>query len=319
MDLSISDDTDALLCDDQEKENGSESAEKESEEMEDDWDYAEEDDKAYGEEEEEDDDDDDVESEEEDDAENHDPFNARQSSHQRAPSKTQSSANKDKPSNTNLRRSGRERTSTVIHVKGGHTIKKDNNYTVKGTSYSYGTVTEADLQVKKKKVSKYVAKTNKPAANKSTPMRSSQETNRLQYKRDVEQSIQIKQPLRQAFLKQHLSVLSPFIEPKVKARIEQHEGRQTKELQVFMQPDAIQTELRDYQLQGLQWMARMHAHNMGMILGDEMVRQKKRMHRLYLVISRECLTLLADTHRPCISLSSVCDRDSAKRFKRSVW
>jgi SNF2 family DNA or RNA helicase len=37
-----------------------------------------------------------------------------------------------------------------------------------------------------------------------------------------------------------------------------------------MQPDLITADMRDYQLEGLNWMAHMHQQNMGMILGDEM-------------------------------------------------
>lgn len=39
---------------------------------------------------------------------------------------------------------------------------------------------------------------------------------------------------------------------------------------LYAQPDAIQAELRDYQLAGLNWMIKMHRRNLGMILGDEM-------------------------------------------------
>lgn len=40
--------------------------------------------------------------------------------------------------------------------------------------------------------------------------------------------------------------------------------------EVFMQPSEIQADMRDYQLDGLNWMVRMNKANLGMILGDEM-------------------------------------------------
>ena len=38
--------------------------------------------------------------------------------------------------------------------------------------------------------------------------------------------------------------------------------------QEVMQPDAIKAELRDYQLEGLNFMSSMYQQNMSMILGD---------------------------------------------------
>lgn len=171
------------------------------------------------------------------------------------------------------RRSHRKRTSTVIHVRGGYTIQKDNNYVLKGGTYSFGVADSEIVEAPPTARKKPRQQQRLPASN-VTHHPCPKEARRRQGKRDLEKAIQIKKPLRDAFLKQHLAALQPFIEPNIASQIQNVSlTRQscTKELQVAMQPDAIQGELRDYQLQGLQFMARMHSCNMGMILGDEMV------------------------------------------------
>ncbi|GKY98256.1 hypothetical protein MPSEU_000783300 [Mayamaea pseudoterrestris] len=168
------------------------------------------------------------------------------------------------------RRSSRKRTSTVIHVKGGHAIKKENNYVLKGHSYVFG-VRDEEQVAPKQRAPKKARQTNGAAA--PAKPKSNHEQRRMQFKEEIKQAIAAKKDLRLAFLKKHLPSFVPFIDPKVAAGIRDTPmpaQAATRELQVLMQPDAIKAELRDYQMEGLQFMARMYACNMGMILGDEM-------------------------------------------------
>ena len=175
--------------------------------------------------------------------------------------------------NQSPRRSNRKREATVIHVKGGHTIKKQNNYVLKGGSYVYGLPSGHDEVAPKPAAKKPRTDCESSKVAAKPRQQSEHEVRRLQGKKEIEHAIHTKKMLREAFLKQHLSALAPFIDHKVHDKIQNiPRTTLTKALQVAMQPDAIQAELRDYQLEGLQFMARMHACNMGMILGDEMVR-----------------------------------------------
>ena len=168
-----------------------------------------------------------------------------------------------------VRRSGRERKSTVIHVAGGHTVKKENNYVLKGLSYEYGGVVAEEKLPRAEKEAK---ENKKRAPRKPREVSQAQQHYRTQ-KHAVQARVQAKAVLRQTFFHNHAATLAPFLEPKVLHRIEQPLASSSDDDTLgadatLLQPDGIQADMRDYQLQGLQWMSRMYQQNVGFILGD---------------------------------------------------
>ena len=82
-------------------------------------------------------------------------------------------------------------------------------------------------------------------------------------KNRIQSNIMSKQAARQAFLVKHEAPLRPFTDVLFE--------KPKETLPIFeevMQPDTIQADLRDYQLQGLNFMSAMYQQNMSMILGD---------------------------------------------------
>jgi SWI/SNF-related matrix-associated actin-dependent regulator of chromatin subfamily A member 5 len=185
----------------------------------------------------------------------------------------------------------RQRVSTLVYMD-GHAVKKDNNYVLKGGSYSYGVVSAAENKKAAKKQNTVKAraleKKQKLAAAKAAPggaaaaarPLSSLQKDRLDMKQRVDKSKKDKSSDRAAFLERHCATLAPFCEQKVLNKIHENavsasitstkKKQQEEEQPVYMQPDLITADMRDYQLQGLNWMANMHRQGMGMILGDEM-------------------------------------------------
>ena len=216
--------------------------------------------------------------------------NKSYSCYKRAPSKSprRKATKKQKRQEPQPRRSARERTSTVIYVD-GHAIKKENNYKVKGLSYEYGAAAEENNSNHKKKRNQKTThrQTKKaPATSNSQsqqllkttkPRHVSQlEENRKSMKAQVESRKSEKAILRVNFHHQHAETYKPFIDSKVLQTLQQqapsssdsaHTGIAHHEV---MQPDSITGDMRDYQLQGLNWMISMYQRNVGMILGDEM-------------------------------------------------
>lgn len=165
------------------------------------------------------------------------------------------------------RKSSRAKTSTLIYVN-GHAIKKENNYVVKGMEYVYGGAVGQEQPTKRKAAPKAGPKPPpKPRAI------TAQEAERRDKKAEIEKAIRDKAPRRNQFLKEHLSVLTPFIEPKVAQAIQQatvNGASSVDSVPMYMQPDSITGDMRSYQLSGLNWMAKMYSNNMSCILGDEM-------------------------------------------------
>jgi len=76
-------------------------------------------------------------------------------------------------------------------------------------------------------------------------------------------------------LAEQIDLLGHFCEPKVlhelqKIGIGSHAKQDYQPLELCQTPNAVQATLRDYQQQGLTFMANMHNQNLSMILGDEM-------------------------------------------------
>jgi len=201
------------------------------------------------------------------------------------PSSLQPSSPSSSPSSQGLqRKSSRVKTSTLIYVD-GHAVKKDNNYVVNGTEYVYGGVAaDQERPPQRKKAAAG------PKAAPKPRIVTALEQGRLDKKQELQTSIQDKAPARAKFLKDQLPVLTPFLEPKVLQLIRNASSVAAPAVHesapMYLQPDAIVGEMRDYQLAGLNWMSKMYSKNVGMILGDEMVRS---CHR-----SIECDNVLCD-------------------------
>lgn len=155
------------------------------------------------------------------------------------------------------RRSKRTKRSTVIYV-GKDAVKRDNNYVVKGDTYKHGVFTEQGPPRK-----------HKPRPTKAAPgpkkprVLSAVEQGRAEMKNRIQSNILAKQAARQAFLVKHEAPLRPFTD----VAFEKPKG-DSSIFEEVMQPDTIQADLRDYQLQGLNFMSAMYQQNMSMILGD---------------------------------------------------
>lgn len=172
--------------------------------------------------------------------------------------------------NDEPRRSKRAKKSTLVYIDGQAVLAK-NNYQMKGLTYQYGT--DFETAPRKSKGKKGTAKPKGPSSKprKVTP----QEKKRIEHNSAVAKRIKDKKDRRAQFLASNLSVMKPFLEERVAKSLSAlpkttaPEDSEPNEL--FIQPEAIQAEMRDYQLAGLNWMVKMHESNLACILGDEMV------------------------------------------------
>ncbi len=167
---------------------------------------------------------------------------------------------------TPIRRSKRDRKSTVMIVN-GVPVLRENNYVVKGMTYQFGVFEESQTKKKRK-----VPQKTKFTGVKVPREVSEHEKQRIHGKSLVAENIRSKKKTRMAYLAHNLDTLMPFIEPKVKAELQSQDSSENllKKRNINIQPDSITAEMRDYQLSGLEWMVNMHLQNLGMILGDEM-------------------------------------------------
>lgn len=169
------------------------------------------------------------------------------------------------------RKSSREKKSTLIYVD-GYAIKKQNNYVVKGTQYVFHSTMDNSTQHRTRRLTKQAtSKNGNPQKTISKRVISPAEARRAEMKESVESAIRDKSQTRDAFLHSHLDAFEPFIESKIYQKIKSRNAGGTTALvktEVFMQPDAITADMRDYQLAGLNFMSNMYQNNVGMILGD---------------------------------------------------
>ena len=96
----------------------------------------------------------------------------------------------------------------------------------------------------------------------------------MRHNKEVTSRIEGKKTLRAKFLADHAETLRPFVLPSVLDRIVR-EGKSSKRSRtsvkkITKQPLSIKADMRDYQLQGLDFMASMYQQNIPAILGDEM-------------------------------------------------
>ena len=180
------------------------------------------------------------------------------------------------------RRSERERKSTLVYVD-GHAVLRQNNYEVKGGEYVHGQAYSNEPPSSKR--SRTGDQLDDPTACKKAKQKepprsrvvSAHEVQRKHHNARVQAVVRKNQGLGWKFLAQHIDLLQHFCEPKVLAelktildnnkssRVDYHPLDLLTEA-----PKAVQATLRDYQLQGLTFMANMHNQNLSMILGDEM-------------------------------------------------
>ena len=105
----------------------------------------------------------------------------------------------------------------------------------------------------------------------------------LQHNEKIKRQMFKDEVKRWKVLKRHEDTILPFIDQKVKDVLDKfatvksdcnnndsNNGSSNGHVQKLKQPSIVKTQLRDYQLVGLNWMMGMHNNGMGMILGDEM-------------------------------------------------
>mmetsp|Transcript_30304 Transcript_30304/g.61133 ORF Transcript_30304/g.61133 Transcript_30304/m.61133 type:complete len:1089 (+) Transcript_30304:168-3434(+) len=166
-----------------------------------------------------------------------------------------------------LRRSGRKRTSTTMTVQ-GHTIKKINNYIVKGLTYVHGTFQED--APKNAPIKKAKNDDKKPPAPRKVPVHIKQ---RHMHNDIIKARAASDKAKRLDFMTKHYDVIEPFIDDKVKKLLKANKIKADSvpnDKILGTQPDIVTTTLRDYQMTGLDWMVKMHEKGMPLILGDEM-------------------------------------------------
>jgi hypothetical protein len=168
--------------------------------------------------------------------------------------------------------SSRKKTSTLIYVD-GYAIKKQNNYSVNGNTYVYDETVGQEHALKRGR--KQPSTASGPKAAPKQRAVTMQEVKRLAMKEEIERTIEDKKLGRQSFLKKNVAVLEPFLERKVSATIQSYDSARDEKFDVaaatlFMQPDSIEADMRDYQLDGLNFLSKMYRRNIGCILGDEM-------------------------------------------------
>ena len=170
------------------------------------------------------------------------------------------------------RRSGRARVSTTIQID-GHTVKRQNNYSVTGSDYIFHEAPEVDTTkvASKKKTAPTSLQQQQPKKPKLVPPA---QIARTHHNQAVLAATQPKQSLRWAFLTKHRNRLEAFVEPHVWTKLQQGPAdggqQQQQQQQPVVAPKMVQATLRDYQLRGLEFMVTMHRQNLSMILGDEM-------------------------------------------------
>ena len=178
----------------------------------------------------------------------------------------------EKKQRANTSRFGRKLKSTLVRID-GYDVLATNNYVVKGGEYVYDTTAYS-----KPKARKSITPKKKSEIKEKKPrIRSAAEEKRIERVNLLKTRITTINTNRDNFLSNHIPILSPFLEDKVlhhlnqvKAENKQNPPKSAEHSNIFMQPDDIVAEMRDYQLEGLDWMMQMHHKGLGMILGDEM-------------------------------------------------
>ncbi|KAL9186892.1 hypothetical protein ACHAXT_010612 [Thalassiosira profunda] len=166
------------------------------------------------------------------------------------------------------RRTGRKRTATTMVID-GHVVKTINNYTVTEREYIHGAYTGDAPKPKKAKPAQ--PKSAKPKSPRKQP---AYVTARNKHNAHIKQRVFGEDEAKRfEFMARHSEALAPFVDDKVQAQLQKGKGKvppETEEVVLGSQPDSVTTTLRDYQMIGLDWMAKMHSKGMPFVLGDEM-------------------------------------------------
>jgi len=149
-----------------------------------------------------------------------------------------------------------------------------NNYVLKGLSYSFGAY---ETQAPPTRKLPNEAKSSVP---REPRIMSSAEVKRAAQNESVRQRVLAKAAIKKRFLVENLEVLRPFLDEKTTRTLtslpisgdakQVNDKMRDVEEYIMEQPCGITGTLRDYQMEGLRFMASMYQKNIGCILGDEM-------------------------------------------------
>jgi hypothetical protein len=172
------------------------------------------------------------------------------------------------------RRSGRQTKSTITYIN-GQPVKKSNNYAVKGTVYKFEEEGDDVNPVVKKRALDIATNGNKKykVAASIPRITPPHEIQRKAHNNGIRASKDIKQNLRQSFLKDHVEILKPFLEDSVYENLvnfQPAKGNSVVAAEVTQPKLITGGKLRDYQIDGLKFMVGHYRQNLGTILGDEM-------------------------------------------------
>ena len=163
---------------------------------------------------------------------------------------------------------GRIIKSTTVNID-GFAVKRGNNYEVGAESYEFS----APPARKKKQTASKANGKAKPTKAASKRVVTEAERMRSEHNNEVKKREDAAAVLRRGFFADNVNCLAKFIGPKLVQALKSEADAQitcSDGPDEVMQPDLIEGELRDYQLDGLNWMLRMFRRGMPMILGDEM-------------------------------------------------
>jgi SWI/SNF-related matrix-associated actin-dependent regulator of chromatin subfamily A member 5 len=174
------------------------------------------------------------------------------------------------------RRSARDSKSTVVWID-GYAVKKTNNYSVTEGEYIYhdNDLYDTVSPSQKRRAAAALAAKKKPKTTPQPRQVSPQEIARTEHNNAVKKAKNEKQGVRRAFLSQNCEILKPFVEDSVYQELVAEKGLAT--VHPFQSQEVAQPLLvtggvmRDYQIDGLNFLWNHHRRNLGMILGDEMV------------------------------------------------
>ena len=203
---------------------------------------------------------------------------SRKSSSSTSVSTSSSSSSRLSSSNSKKQKSGasasspsnkRERKTRYFTTADGHTVLKANNYTVVGDRYVFN-VDERDYS-KHVSASDYANRRKSAPPQKRAPNAKQMElqSHNNAMRKFVDKSIAD----RRSYFSRHLPSLSPFLDDSVTASLRSDQSKlkmQPDPPEIYMQPEGVTGDMRDYQLAGLNFLARMHKRGCPAILGDEM-------------------------------------------------
>jgi len=165
-----------------------------------------------------------------------------------------------------VRTSGRDRVNRIMNVD-GYSILRENNYVVRGGTYCFGA--EHSISIPPSKNKRVAAK--REAIVKKPRMVAPEEVIRKRFVAKIAAENVLRRSSQLEYLAGFKDTLAPFVERKVYDRLSSLEPQKETFREIFLQPELVQGgEMRDYQLIGLNFLARMHNHGCPMILGDEM-------------------------------------------------